>query len=124
LPHLLATILEKTPRCVAWFIPDKVTRANKNANYYPRPAVLGKGASLASARALSPHSGDATMDGIVIIAFTAFLMILVLLCWEQCRHEQHRKELDMPPTPPPAPAPAPAPSPSPTPTPTDSPKRP
>jgi hypothetical protein len=38
LPHLLATILEKTPRCVAWFIPDKVTRANKNANYYPRPA--------------------------------------------------------------------------------------
>jgi hypothetical protein len=93
LPHLLATILEKTPRCVAWFIAHKVTRANKNANYYPRPAVLGKGASLASARALSPHSGDATMDGIVIIAFTAFLMILALLCWEQIRHEQHRKEL-------------------------------
>jgi hypothetical protein len=94
LPHLLATILEKTPRCVAWFIAHKVTRANKNANYYPRPAVLGKGASLASARALSPHSGDATMDGIVIIAFTAFLMILALLCWEQIRHEQHRKDLE------------------------------
>jgi hypothetical protein len=40
LPHLLATILEKTPRCVAWFIADKVTRTKKNANYYPRPAVL------------------------------------------------------------------------------------
>jgi hypothetical protein len=33
------------------------------------------------------------MDGIVIIAFTAFLVVLALLCWEQIRHEQHRKDL-------------------------------